>query len=150
MKLKPGDIFEIETQNGSAYFQFVLNHNIYGSLIRVFHDIGKKNNEELKTLVQKKSNFLAFFPLSSALRKKIVVFKTNSSIPPSEEAMPLFKAGVVNPDTNKVSVWWLWDGVKEWKYDGDKKEIKDYPIRGIWNDTLLKDRIVNKWTSLID
>jgi len=51
----------------------------------------------------------------------------------------------MNPVTRKVDVWWLWDGQEEWKVGDLTAEQRRLSIRGVWNDTLLRDRLESGW-----
>ena len=68
-------------------------------------------------------------------------------VPESKKPFPVFKAGNVDPTTHKVKTWWLWDGKKEWRVGKLTKEQKGYPLREIWNDILLVDRVGSEWRS---
>lgn len=39
------------------------------------------------------------------------------------------------------SMWWVWNGVDEYKIGALTTEARKLPVRGIWNDTILKERI---------
>ena len=58
---------------------------------------------------------------------------------------PVFRTGVAN-DVGNVEVWWLWDGTKEWKIGKLEPGMEKLPIRGVWNDTLLVQRIIEEWS----
>ena len=62
----------------------------------------------------------------------------------------LVRGGVIDPSTRKVKVWWLWDGEKEWRVGEITAEQRGLPIRGVWNDTLLIERIESGWTPETD
>jgi hypothetical protein len=66
--IKIGDVFAIETTSGKAYFQFVKKIPPMGSLIRVLP--GTYNElPDLDALVEEKTNFWIFFPVSAALKQ---------------------------------------------------------------------------------
>ncbi|MEO5326529.1 hypothetical protein PV773_24765 [Mesorhizobium sp. CC13] len=71
----------------------------------------------------------------------------NEIVPAAAKEFPTFRAGIVNRRTKKVRVWWLWDGENEWKVNELSREQRSFPIRGIWNDTLLIERIESGWTA---
>jgi hypothetical protein len=52
---------------------------------------------------------------------------------------------MVDPTTGQVTVWWLWDGSREWRVGSLAADQKKLPVRGIWNDTLLVERIESGW-----
>lgn len=143
---KIGDVVEIDTGRGLAYAHYSHQHSMYGALLRVFADLKTKRPADLAALVAGKPTFQTFFPLAAALKRGIVSIAGN--VPLSEQAkqFPSFRAGVVDPATGRVGVWWLWDGKNEVRVGSLTPELRQLPIRGVWNDTLLKERILSGWT----
>jgi hypothetical protein len=70
----------------------------------------------------------------------------NVVVPLEAQAFPTFRNGVIDPSTGKVKVWWLWNGEKEWRVGEITAEQRRLPILGVWNDTLLIERIESGWT----
>jgi len=146
-RLKIGDIVEITTSKGIAYAQYTHQHPIYGSLVRVFdklYEIPPLNQEDI---VNNEIQFSTFIPLKAAIKQKIFNIFTNLDITEQLKIFPKFKAGIVDPSTERVEVWWLWDGENEEKVGTLNSEQKKYPLREVCNDTLLVERIESKWTS---
>lgn len=149
-KLHLGDIVEIATPDGMAYAQFVNSHDQYGSLLRVLRGVHDDRPSDLNRLVAGQTQFVVFFPLLAAIKARIVQVIGNEQVPEAFKALPVFRAGVADPKTGKVATWWLWDGDEEWMVGALKEEQKRLPIRGVWNDTLLVERIVSGWTPETD
>jgi hypothetical protein len=149
-KLKIGDVVEIKTAKGLVYAQYVHKHKQYGSLLRVFGDFHNVRPNGFAELVKNKPTFMCFFPLNAAVDRGIVSIVDNVELPTEAQAFPVFRAGVIDPSTRKVRVWWLWDGEKEWRVSDLNAEQRKFPIRGVWNDTLLIERIESGWTSETD
>lgn len=143
---KIGDVIEIDTGQGLAYAHYSHQHAMYGALLRVFADLKADRPVDLVGVVAGKPTFLTFFPLAAAVKRKIVSIAGH--VPLSEDAkqFPTFRAGVVDPRTGRVAQWWLWDGEKEVRVGSLTAEIRCLSIRGVWNDTLLKERILSGWT----
>jgi hypothetical protein len=57
-KIKIGDLFEISTPKGKAYFQYVFELNGIGSLIRIFDGLFDTVPAELYEIVNNEENFL--------------------------------------------------------------------------------------------
>lgn len=143
-RIKFGDIFEIPTPKGLAYGQYLLRHKEYGALVRMFsrfHDRRPSNLRETIGDVQ----FICFFPLQAAVNRDIVTIVGNAPIPKEASTLPTFRTGVVDPTTGKVALWWFWDGEKEWRVGALTPEQRYMPMRGIWNDTLIIERLVEGW-----
>lgn len=143
-RIKFGDIFEIPTPKGLAYGQYLLRHKEYGALVRMFskfHDQRPRELAETTGDVQ----FICFFPLQAAVNKNIVTIVGNASIPIEASTLPTFRTGEEDPATGKVAVWWFWDGEKEWPVGALTPEQRKMPMRGIWNDTLIIERLIEGW-----
>lgn len=47
----------------------------------------------------------------------------------------------------RAGPWFLWDGSREWRVERlSEQELRAYPPLGVWNDTLLIERIVAGWS----
>jgi len=139
-----GDVIEIPTPSGLAYFQFTHKHQMYGALIRILPGLFKVRPTDFSEVVRHKEKFVTFFPLGAACNRKIVHIVANEDVPAWALPFPLFRSGTRGAD-GTVKVWWLWDGNREWKIGSLKTEQQSLPIRGVWNDTLLIERIVSGW-----
>jgi hypothetical protein len=148
MKVQFGDILEIRTSKGLAYAIYTHRHEQspkYGALIRVFDQLYQSRPVGISDLVNIPIRFSTFFPLQAAVEKGIVEIVGNVSTPDSLKSFPLFRSGVIDPQTKKVRTWWLWDGEKSWRVGDLTIEQRSLPIRGIWNDTYLVHRIEEGW-----
>lgn len=141
-----GDVVEIPTPLGFAYAHYTHKHEKpprYGALLRVLPGFYQSRPSEFVSIVQREPQFITFFPLGAACNSGIVFVVANEAIPPAAQAFPIFRASARTPQG--YGPWWLWDGEKEWKVGNLKPEMKRYPIRGVVNDTLLVERIVQGW-----
>lgn len=143
---KIGDVVEIATKSGFAYAQYTQKHKLYGALLRVFPGLYEFRPEYLSEITNLEPAFQCFFPLSAAVKGHIVSIVDNVPLPSGAKNFPIFRAGVVDSATGKVQTWWLWDGEKEWRVGHLSPEQRKLPIRGVWNDTLLIERIEEGWT----
>ena len=80
------------------------------------------------------------------MNRAIVSIAGNVGVPDALKPFPIFRDGVADPRTGKVANWWFWDGEKEWRVGDLTHEQRLMPIRGVWNDTLLIERIETGWT----
>ncbi|QKK15043.1 hypothetical protein [Rhizobium indicum] len=149
-KLKIGDIVEINTAKGVAYAQYAHKHKQYGALLRVFRRIFDSQPDNFTDLVSTQPVFMCFFPLNAAVGRRIVSIVDNVALPSDAKKFPTFRTGIVDPATQRVGVWWLWDGEKEWRIGQLTAEQRHLSIRGVWNDTLLIERIESGWTPETD
>lgn len=97
-------------------------------------------------LVNSSLRFSTFFPVAAAIKRGIFKVIGHHEVAPQNKPFPLFRDGVPDPKTKKVAVWWLWDGVKEWKVGELTPEQRKLPIREVLNDTMLIKLIEDGWT----
>ena len=150
VRIKIGDIVEIRVRLGFAYAQYTHKHSQYGALLRVFDEIHLSKSSDFKKIARGAVRFSVFFPLQAAINKGIFSIVGNSCVRDELKEFPIFRAGMINPLSGKVDAWWLWDGEKEERIGVLTEDQKKYPIRGVWNDTLLVERIENGWTAQTD
>lgn len=143
--LKIGDVVEVKTSRGFSYLHYTHKHRQYGALLRAFAGFHDTRPSALPELMARPAAFQCFFPLRAALDQGIVSVVGNVELSASEKNFPTFRAGVMNPATRKVDVWWLWNGQEEWKVGDLTAEQRRLSIRGVWNDTLLRDRLESEW-----
>jgi hypothetical protein len=145
-----GDLIEIPTRQGLAYAQYTHQKAQWGALIRVLPGLHGSRPPDLEAVAKQKETFSTFFPLKAAIAKRIFKIVGKASVPPEAQKFPLFRAaGGIDRD-GRVLNWFLWDGEREWKVDGLTDEQRHLPIRGVWNDTLLVQRIEEGWTPETD
>lgn len=144
-RVRLGDVVEIATPKGLAYAWYVNKHEKYGALLRVQAALHTRRPEDLGAGTTGEVAFLCFFPLQAAVSAAIVTVVGNQAVPAEASSFPVFRAGVVNPKTGKVDTWWFWDGEHEWRVGALTEEQRSMPIRGVWNDTLLIERIISGW-----
>ena len=91
---KVGDLYEIETAKGLAYFQYNLENHEWSSLIRVLQGFYKSRPSQgcLAELVKKSHRFQQFLALNKAIREKYEGLVFVNFVPTSENlAAWLFK-----------------------------------------------------------
>ena len=142
---KIGDVFEVSTSKGLAYFQYTHKHGGKGfsrfSLIRVLESFFEKrlSDNEIVDLVKKPHRFQAFCFLQHGIRQNEVIFRGNFPVPEFAQNFPVFKGTNNMPKTDpKEKIWWLWDGEKEWRVGKlSLQEQMKYPLDGTCDITAL-------------
>ncbi len=145
-----GDVIEIATPRGLAYAHATHKHPEFSYLLRVIPGTFEERPEDFSHLVAHESQFLLFFPLGAACNRDIVRVVAEEEIPEVYRPFPIFRAAGARTGNGEVLKWFLWDGDREWPAEMSSDELAQYPIRAIWNDTLLIDRICSKWQSSDD
>lgn len=147
MLLKIGDVFSIETLNGIAYFQYVHKNEDIGSLIRILPNLYKDHQKDrLNKFVEQKELYLIHFPLGAALRRKIVSKMGNYPIPKDFVLPKNFRSKHI---IKGEFICWHVVNYENWQRESIEKlneNQKQLSPWGTWNDTLLKERLVEGWT----
>ena len=145
-RVQIGDVIEVPTANGLAYAQYTHQHPTHGGLIRVFDALFQNRPSDLSALVKGPVRFSTFFPVAAAIKRGLFNVVGHDEIASHNQPFPVFRNGNADPKTKKVGAWWFWDGEKEWKVGEISPEQRKMPIVGVWNDTLLVERIETGWT----
>ncbi len=145
MKPTIGDIIEIKTRKGFAYAVFTHYKPKYGAVIRVFDRIFPSRPSDIQGIAHSPVQFITLFPLSAAVSQGIFEIIGNIELPDSLASFPIFRTGIRNPSTGHVESWSLWDGDRSIKVGKLKTDQYRLPLRGIWNDTILIERIDAGW-----
>ena len=149
-KAEIGDVVEIPTAKGLAYAQYTHQHSTHGGLVRVFDRLFEKRPGSFCDLVRESVRFSTFFPVRSAVSRGIFEVVSHEEVASQNREFPTFRNGVADPKTKKVATWWFWDGEREWRVGDITPTQRQMPIVGVWNDTLLVQRIEAGWTPSSD
>lgn len=144
-KIKIGDIFEIVTPEGMAYLHYIYKDQSIGDLVRVLPGLYAERPISFEQLAESKENFMVFFPLSAAFKRKIVEmvgfhpgtgFKKPEYMRTEHVIRGEFLGWhIINTET------WKRELVKN--LSSEQKKLSPW---GIWNDTLLIEKLVDKWS----
>lgn len=143
-----GDVIEIPTPRGLAYANFTHKHEKYGALIRVLPGLHETRPSDFAALVAQLPQFMAFFPTGSACSRCVVQVVAHEDIPQHSRNFPTFRSSIRT--SMRRGPWWLWDGSSEWQVGHLEPGMEQWPIQGVWNDTLLVERIVSGWRHELD
>jgi hypothetical protein len=127
--------------------QYVNDEPQMGELMRVLPGLYDNVPECLIGLVEQRERFVTFFPLAAAVKRQIVRYVDNVPVPAVVDHFPVLRSpGYVNPATNEIESWWLWNGESAWRVDELSDAEKNFSLKSIMNDTLLIERIISGWT----
>jgi hypothetical protein len=144
-RVRIGDILEVGTSRGLGYIQVTHHHKQYGHLIRVLPGFRDARPNDFEALAALPTRFVTFIPAQAIVNQQIWPVVASEPVPSFAQGFPLFRAGAIGPGGAKPSTWWLWDGTKEWRVGSLTADQRKYPLRGIWNDTLLIERMASDW-----
>jgi len=140
-----GDLFQIGITDQEVFLHYVYDDERIGQLIRVFTDPTSARKLELEDLAYVKEKFMIFFPLKAAVRRKIVKKVGCLSLPPNFRKPKFMRTKhtirgefrgwhIVNTDT--------WQAQLVANLSEDQKKLSPW---GVWNDTLLIQRLEDGW-----
>lgn len=143
-KMIIGNIYEINTKKGKAYLHYIYKDTTLGELIRVLPNLYSERPANFNELAQANELYSVFFPLSFANKKNIVELVGNYSAdkftkPSYMRSEHMVKGEflgwhIINTDT--------WERQLVKKLSEQQKALSPW---GIWNDTLLVERLENDW-----
>ena len=76
--------------------------------------------------------------------------EASAGVPVSDRAFPVFRMPGEVDRSGRVLNWLLWDGNTHKNIGQLRPEQRNLPIEGIWNDTLLRERIESEYTPAKD
>jgi len=144
-KIKIGDIFEINTSKGKAYLHYIHKDSTTGELIRVLSGLYSERPANFNELAALKERYIISFSLSVAYKKGIVKLVGFSS------AIFFSKPKFMRTEHNIRGEFLGWHIVDtdNWQRQLVKNltaEQKMLSPWGIWNDTLLIEKLENDWS----
>src|SRR5262245_46844011 len=107
---RDGQIFEIRTQRGLAYFQCIRKVPQWGTLIRVLEGVHSDRPSAFQALADGPEQFITYFPVDAAERRGLVASVGSGPLPPSiMKPMRFREAGMVSRE-GTVLQWFLVEG----------------------------------------
>lgn len=146
-RIKLGDVFKIETQKGNIYLQFADYKKGDCELVRVLEIEQGEDNEQVEYEIGKKELFLVHFPLKVAYKQGIIRFIENFNLPSSFEVPKKMRSPYTDKDGN-ILYWHIvdCDTLEREKVYCLSEEQKKLSPWGMWNDTLLIERLNEGWS----
>lgn len=149
MRLRSGQILEIETPCGLAYVQYVSRHRKYGDTIRVLPGQFSARPTDFARLAREHSYF-AFYPAGVAVAHGLAVAVAIEAIPAGREEPGLIRRrGAISRDGHTLT-WLIVDGDREVLRRALTADEKRLPIAAIWNHAFLVDRLAEHWSPEMD
>lgn len=142
MTIRPGDVLEIKTPNGTAYIQFIGVHGEYGDAILVEPRVHATPVTDFGGLFE--NGYVTFYPARLAVKKAMARLIGHSNPPRMPDR--LRRPGARNG--RKIETWVIEEGADERVSSRlTPQEIK-LPIAAIWNHEFLIKRIAEGWTPI--
>lgn len=141
-RINIGDLFEITTPKGKAYIHYVYKSEQTGELIRVLEGLYEDIPSDVENLETK---FFVHFPLKRANKLKVV--KKVGFIEVATFQKPKYMRTIHNV-RGEFRGWHIvnTDNWKRELVEKLDKELINLSPWGIWNDTLLIERLSEDWS----
>lgn len=146
ISVKLGDIFEIATSKGKAYFQCVHSDKLEGELIKVFNHIFEARPKEIEEILKVEDYYYVGFPLKYALKQKIVEHVGIVPIPKGFKKPRYTRSK--HMIRGEFKGWHITDSETEKMVLVQEltEEQRQLSPSGIVNDTYLIERLEEGWT----
>lgn len=144
IKIKIGDIFELQTSKGIAYLYFVHKDSLTGEMIKVLPGLYNSLPANLSELAGQKELYLISFPLAAALKQQLIRIVSNQPV------ISFSKPKQMRTEHNVqgIRIGWHIIDTDTWQRQLvtalDSEQIKLSPW-GIWNDVLLIEKLESGW-----
>ena len=149
-RLVLGDIVEVKVGRKYAYAQFVVEHKrppFFGKVMRILPGLFNKPQCTFDILSIQEGSYCCFWWVNSGIRLGKVKIVGHSTIPRDFRKMPIFKWGIRNLKTRRISKWNIWDGKRtsSTPVKSLSEAQREYPIREIVPTDVVIERIKNGW-----
>jgi len=144
-KIELGDVFEINTNKGKAYFQCVKIDRSKWDIIKVFNQLYDERPSSIENVVKVPDSYLVGFALIAAYKRKLVEKVGNIALPKNFQLPKYMRNEHI---IGREFLGWHIIDTNTWKRQLVKElslEQKQLSPWGIWNDTLLKERLESGW-----
>jgi hypothetical protein len=142
--IKIGDIFEINTSKGKAYLHYVYKDPTIGELVRVLPGLYAKKPDDMDKLAVSEERYLIFFPLLAAFNREIVDYAGHYDLKDFTKPEYMRTGHMVRG----AFLGWYIVNTSNWHRQLVKEltpEQKKLSPWGVWNDTLLIERLEQGW-----
>lgn len=132
MNFSPGDIIEIEAENGLTYVQVTHYHTSYPEVVRALRGTHGSRPDDIQSLALSETSFSAMIALGGAIENNRISGSKigNASIPKQDSEFPIFRMPI-HDKQGGIAYWWLWDG-QGLRYETELTlEAEKYPMREV-------------------
>ena len=145
-RIEPGDVFEIETQDGPVLVQVTHLHPTSSEVVRVLASTTERAHADLDLLARQEPRLVAMVPFASAIGSGRLTGRRigRAAIPEEARAFPTFRMPILDKKEGvraNVAYWWFWDG-EGLTYDAEPPaETERFPLREVLSVDAFLDRL---------
>ncbi len=124
--MKIGDVFQILTSEGVCYGQVINTHPKWKFVVAIFREFYDKTPKDFTKVVSKEPQFITTFLIQHAVKNGFFALVANVPVAEHLKEFPIFRG--TNNLKGDDTMWFFWDGEKEWKVHRPlTEEEKKYP-----------------------
>jgi hypothetical protein len=124
--VKLGDIFQILTSEGVCYGQIIHTHPKWKFVVAIFREFFAKEPSDFIPVVSKEPQIITTFLIQHSVKQGLFSLVANVPVAEHLKIFPIFRA--TNNLKGNDTMWFFWDGEKQWKVHRPLTEIeKRYP-----------------------
>jgi len=143
--IKVGDVFQILTSEGVCYGQVIHTHPKYKFVVAIFREFYSKRPLDFAPIVAQTPQLITPFLIQHGVKQGLFTLVDNIPVADQHKAFPIFR-GTNNPGEGDETLWWFWDGEKEWRIDRPLiDEEKKYPRKALPSAPMLIEWIENDY-----
>lgn len=122
-----GDIFPILTSEGICYGQVLHKHPKWRFVVGVFYDFPPKRPTDFADYVNRVPDYVTTFLINHAVSRGLFTVVGNVPVAPCNAEFPIFR-NANNPGQGDATIWFFWDGQREWRATSPlTEEQRRYP-----------------------
>jgi hypothetical protein len=141
IKNNHGDIFEMKTSKGLAYFQFILENLTFGEMIRIIPGRFEDRPVDFEALVAADGGWTCFFPVAESVLHGQLECVAAQPLPPEFRIPESYKvAGASNAQGQTLNWWIITDG-KAGRVEVLSKDQSEFPVPALYSFEDLKARL---------
>lgn len=139
----PGDIIEVEIQNGLTYLQVTSLHPSYPEVIRHIEGVYQSRPSDIAAMPIQQSRILGMAPVANLIESGSIVGRKvgTANIPHNFRTFPTFQMPIRDRQ-GQVVYRWFWDGEGIW-YDSNPEVVNnhEFPMREVMTANMLLERL---------
>lgn len=136
-RVKIGDIFQILCREGICFGQIMHKHQKWGYIVGIFYDFPDEHPKDFAKYVNRRPDLITPFLINIAVHRGYFAIVDNVPVADINAQFPIFR-GTNNPNDGDNTLWWFWDGEREWRVDRPLTESeKQYPEKALISAPLL-------------
>jgi len=140
-RAKFGDIMEVLTPRGMAYFQYMSQNKDYGDLIKILPGIFAERPKRFEELAKKEGIFV-FYPATLATKRKKASIVATMPISAEDKRRKIFRTNSMSNNGHVVTEIVTADGESYLTESVDLEE-KQLPDTELWNHKMLIHQIIS-------